>query len=189
MEAGGAPANLAVKPEDLVFRLRWSEVQMLNRARQTSGSRWAADARWRIYPLMLFLLGAYSLFSFGVGRAWLLGMLGLSLTAGVFLAFPGLFTAWARLPVLHWTIFDPVAVALRRTVDLDAGGMNVHGWHGQMRVTWAELDGCECSPAGLTVHRGLQVWFLPARAFSSRASFEGYAALVSDALGEAMGRR
>lgn len=172
-------AESAVLPERLVFRLRWSEIQRLNRARQTSGSRWAADARWRIYPLMLVLFGVYSLFSFGFGSAWLLGMLGLSLAAGVFLAFPGVFNAWARLPVLHWTIFDPVNLLLRRTVEVDGAGMTVRGWRGELAVAWNEFERNERSALGLTLQKGLQAWYLPARAFKSRDSFDVYSGLAA----------
>ena len=175
-------AESAVLPEHLVFRLRWSEIQRLNRARQTSGSRWTADARWRIYPLMLVIFGVYSLFSFGFGSAWLLGMLGLSLAAAVFLAFPGVFSAWARLPVLHWTIFDPVNLLLRRTVEVDGAGMTVRGWRGELTVAWNEFERNERSAVGLTLQKGLQAWYLPARAFKSRDSFDVYSGLAAHAV-------
>lgn len=189
---GGAETGTAgaVEPQQLVFRLRWSEIQRLNRARQTSGSRWATDARWRIFPLMLVLFGVYSLFSFGFGSAWLLGMLGLTLAAGVFLAFPGVFRAWARLPVLHWTIFDPVNLLLRRTVDVDGDGVSIHGWRGESRIAWTEIEECEGSTNGITLHQGLRAWYLPGRAFDTRANFDTYAALAArHADGEAMVRR
>lgn len=181
---GGAEEGAAgtVEPERLVFRLRWPEIQRLNRARQTSGGRWATDARWRIFPLMLVLFGVYSLVSFGFGSAWLLGMLGLSLAAGVFLAFPGVFNAWARLPVLHWTIFDPVNLLLRRTVDVDGGGMTIRGRRGEFRLAWAEVEECERSANGITLHQGLRAWYLPRRAFRSGASFDQYSALAADAV-------
>lgn len=169
---------LVVEPERLVFRLRWGEVQRLNRARQTSASQWTAANRWRIYPLMLAIFTVYSFFNLGFGRPWLLGMLALSVAAGVFLAFPGIFTTWARLPVLHWTIFDPISLLQRRTVDLDRAGMRIRGWRGDQYVPWREIEECECGASGILLQNALRSWLLPARAFSSQARFASYTALV-----------
>ncbi|MEO6045817.1 MAG: hypothetical protein ABIQ47_18105 [Tepidiformaceae bacterium] len=181
---GGAQegAAVAVEPEKLVFRLRWSEIQRLNRARQTSGSRWAADARWRIYPLMLVIFAAYWWLNVGFGRTWLLGVLLAGIAATAFLAFPMLFSGWARLPVLHWTIFDPVNLLLRRTVEVDGAGMTVRGWRGELTVAWNEFEGNERSAVGLTLQKGLQAWYLPARAFRSHDSFDVYSRLAAHAV-------
>ena len=169
---------LVVEPERLVFRLRWGEIQRLNRARQTSASQWTAANRWRVYPLMLAIFTVYSFFNLGFGRPWLLGMLGLSIAAGVFLAFPGIFTTWARLPVLHWTIFDPISLVQRRTVDLDGAGMRIRGWRGDQSVPWKEIEQFECGASGVLVQNALRSWLLPARAFSSQARFDSYTALI-----------
>ena len=182
MERRGEPPAFSVEPERLVFRPRWSEIQLVNRARQTGGSRWAANARWRIYPLMLALFAGYWWLSVGPGRAWLLGTLLAGIAVAAFLAFPALFSGWSRLPVLHWTIFDPMNLLVRRKFSLDPTGMNVHGWHGDMSLGWEEIDRCDGSAAGLTVHNGLRAWYLPARAFQSKASFETYSSLISSAV-------
>ena len=175
-------AESAVLPERLVFRLRWHEIQRLNRARQTSGSRWAADARWRIYPLMLVIFAAYWWLNVGFGRTWLLGVLLAGIAATAFLAFPMLFSGWARLPVLHWTIFDPLSLVLRRTVEVDGAGMTVRGWRGKLAVAWNEFERNERSAGGITLQKGLQAWYLPARAFKSRDSFDVYSGLAAHAV-------
>ena len=181
---GGADEGAAgtVEPEQLVFRLRWPEIQRLNRARQTSGSRWAADARWRIFPLMLVIFAAYWWLNVGFGRTWLLGVLLAGIAATAFLAFPMLFSGWARLPVLHWTIFDPLSLVLRRTVEVDGAGMTVRGWRGKLAVAWNEFERNERSAGGITLQKGLQAWYLPARAFKSRDSFDVYSGLAAHAV-------
>ena len=181
---GGGSGSLAVgaQPEHLEFRLRWSEVQLLNRSRQSSASRWVGEARWRIYPVMLVLFGVYLWFSVGFGNGWLFGMLGVGAAVGVFLAFPRLFGIWAALPVLHWTIFDPISLLRRRTVDLDAVGMTVREGHAAAVFGWQEIDGSDRSSKGLLVRTGLRTWYLPARAFSSGDRFEQYSALIANAV-------
>lgn len=174
-----APTGL-VQPERLVYRLRWAEIQQRNRTRQTLGSRWTGDARWQIYPLMLVLFGGYWWFSVGFGRGWIVGVLLAATATAALIAWPALFSGWARLPVLHWTIFDPLALARRNTANLDGEAATFYDRRGEEAIAWPEFEGCDASGAGLTLQKGLRTWYLPARAFSSRRSYELYAALAQD---------